>query len=337
MYGLMTKHAAAASVVLGLLSLGGLVSDIPRSTIVAVVGQTAISEHEVEQNMAADLSRLENEIYQAKRRHLDQLIATTLLMHEAKRRGISLDVVLAEVEGSAPPVTDLEIDRFIEASRSRLPNDAGLRDNVRRLIATQRGELTRAAYVDRLRQVELVMDFLPRPPVRRITVTTQNAPVKGAATAPVTLIEFADFYCPYCRKSEQAVNTILAKYGDRIRLVFKDLPLDGLHAGARKLSEAARCAAEQGLFWEFHDAAFGSTPDSKGHISELAMAQRVDADVETFERCVASGRYRSLVQSDVDEAARLGISGTPTFFVNGRILVGVQSVEGFSEVIDEEL
>jgi protein-disulfide isomerase len=133
---------------------------------------------------------------------------------------------------------------------------------------------------------------------------------------------------PSCPKPNQ--------YNGNVRLVHKDLPLESLHPQARQAAEAARCAHEQGKFWEYHDKLYANSP--KAGADELkSYAKEVGLDVDLFDRCLASGKYKAVVQQDLKEGAQLGLTGTPTFFINGREISGNQPFEAFEAIIDEEL
>jgi len=164
----------------------------------------------------------------------------------------------------------------------------------------------------------------------------EGAPSKGPAAALVTIVEFSDFHCPYCRTVVPTIAQVLARYPDKVRLVYRDFPLDGLHPGARRASEAARCAGDQGKFWAYHDLIYAAEPDSSPEQLKR-FAQQAGLDVGAFEGCLASGKHRPAVQQDVDEGIRLGVEGTPAFFINGRMLAGAQPLEAFVRIIDDEL
>ena len=127
-----------------------------------------------------------------------------------------------------------------------------------------------------------------------------------------------------------------AKYGDKVKVVFRDFPLEQLHPGSRKAHEAARCADEQGKFWAYHDVLFDKAPRSSAD-DLTAYAREVGLDLAKFDRCLASGKQKELVQKDIDEGARLGVNGTPAFFINGELLSGAQPLESFARVVDREL
>ncbi len=309
------------------------------ATVVATVDGDPITAAQLEAAVGAELGRLEQQIYEMKRQRLEQLIGERLMAREAARRQISVDALRkAEIHDKIAPVTDEEVTRFFEANKARLPNAPNIRDQIKRYLEMQGIEARATAFLDALRAGAKVAVTLEAPPVRRASVEVDGAPIRGDVSAPVTIVEFSDFHCPYCRTVQPTLLQVLERYKGKVRLVYKDLPLDGLHPNARRVSEAARCAGEQGKFWEFHDAAYAGlvgTDVSPESMRKLATAAALD--VAAFEQCLASDRHEAGIQRDMEQAERLGLSGTPAFFVNGRLLTGAQPLEAFAKVIDEEL
>lgn len=171
----------------------------------------------------------------------------------------------------------------------------------------------------------------------RITVETDDDPALGPANAPITIIEFSDYNCPYCRAwQQQVMGPLLEAYPDQIRFVYRDFPIVGGGAAGLAAAQAANCAGEQQAYWDYHAALFsGSFPlDSSGF---RAAAESLGLDAAALVDCVESGRHAEEVNQDLRYAAGLGIRGTPTFFINGIPLVGAQPLERFSEIIDAEL
>ena len=171
----------------------------------------------------------------------------------------------------------------------------------------------------------------------RISVNLGAAahPTLGPKNAPVTVIEFADFQCPFCKRSEDAVKAIHEKYGDRIQLVFMDFPLS-FHPHAMPAANAARCANAQGKFWQYHDALFAD--QSKLEPADLkATAKTLGLDTAKFNACFDKNQYGEAIQQDLEEGHRLNLNGTPTFFIDGREIVGAQPPENFVSIIDQEL
>jgi protein-disulfide isomerase len=174
--------------------------------------------------------------------------------------------------------------------------------------------------------------LLTPPPVVRVEVATAGALVRGPISAPVTIVEFSDFHCPYCKRVQPTLKQLLEKYPEKVRIAYRDFPLDQLHPQARKASEAARCALDQGKFWPFHDAVYAG-PTNASEATLRAAAEKSGA----FETCVEDATHRDAVQKDVEEGKRAGVTGTPAFFINGRFVSGAQSLEAFSTIVDDEL
>ena len=162
-----------------------------------------------------------------------------------------------------------------------------------------------------------------------------GAPFKGPETAPVTIVKFEDFDCSFCQRAQATLAQLLARYGGQVKLVHRDFPIDPLH-GKSLAHEAARCADHQGKFWTYHDALYASTRKSTSEELQ-AHAEAIGLDVGAFEQCLTGGTRRAVVQRDVDEGNRVGVEATPTFFINGRPLVGAQPLERFIQMIDDEL
>jgi protein-disulfide isomerase len=162
-------------------------------------------------------------------------------------------------------------------------------------------------------------------------------PVLGAEDAPVTIIEFADFQCPFCiRHFQEVYPQLQAQYGDQIRFVYKDFPLSTLHPDAYSAAIAAQCAKEQGMFWEYHDLLFGGA-QGLGREAYDAYAAQLGLDVAAMDACMDEDRYGDAVQTDYTQGSGLGVNSTPTFFVNGVAVVGAQPFALFAEIIDYEL
>lgn len=159
-------------------------------------------------------------------------------------------------------------------------------------------------------------------------------PQRGPDDAPVTIVEYSEFQCPYCRETERALRQTLDKYGDQVRLVYKDFPL-GFHKHAMDAALAARCADEQGQFWPYHDALFASGQLSAADLK--ATAAHLGLDRESFDSCLDERKYERVVRADQAEGSRLGADGTPYFLINGKSLSGAQSAAAFDSAISAEL
>ena len=211
-----------------------------------------------------------------------------------------------------------------------------VREQIRGYLQNQKIEAQKALFLKSLRSKAKVVTYLKPPPVFRAELSVAGEPFKGSEKAPVTIVKFEDFQCPFCKTVQPTIVELLKRYDGKVRLVHKDLPLDSLHPQARQAAEAARCADEQGKFWNYHDKLYANSP--KAGIDDLkSYAKDVGLDVAGFDRCLAGGKYKAVVERDLQAGAQLGLTGTPTFFINGRELSGAQPLEAFAALIDEEL
>jgi len=274
--------------------------------------------------------------YEARRRTLDEMIAQELFAREAKARGISSDaLVQQEVLSKMAPIGDADVLAWYQANQDRVqgaPLDQ-VREQIRQYLRQQEGSRVSVAFVDQLKK-KMKVDVTLDPP--RMTVAVpKDAPAMGPASAPVHLVAFSDFQCPYCAQSAPLMRQIAARYGDKVRIVFRDFPLP-IHPQAPKAAEAARCANAQGKFWDYHDRLFANQQAlSDGDLKRYA--QDLGLDAAGFGTCLDTGAFAGAVQADLTEGRSYGIGSTPTFFINGRLLSGAVPLEVFSRVIDEEL
>ena len=304
----------------------------------AEVDGVAITSEEVEKSLAGQLSKLEEQIYNLKRQRLDALINEKLLAKEAAKRSVSVPALLdAEVTAKVGLVTEQEIEKFYQDNKAQLKGEeASLREQIRSHLQNQKLAAKREEFLKSLRSQAKVVVNLKAPPVQRIEVSVQGAPFKGGAKASVTIVEFSDFHCPFCKQVVSTLAKLESQYGDAVKLVFRDFPIESLHPGASKAHEAARCANEQGKFWAYHDKLFAGPANSSPDLFK-GFAKEVGLDAAAFETCLGSGKHQEAIKKDIEEGQRVGVGGTPAFFINGRTLSGAQPLEAFARMIDEEL
>jgi protein-disulfide isomerase len=309
--------------------------------VVATVGGARITLGEVDARAltvpAANFGNLPlaQALYEARRAVLDEMIGTRLIDADAKSRGVERDaLVQQEITAKVNQPTDWDVAEWYKANQPRVQGATldQVAAPIRALLVQERTTAARKTYVDRLRASTSVTMSLDPP---RVAVSDGGRPSKGPANAPVQIVEFSDFECPFCFRVNPTVAQVLSTYGDRVRLVYRHLPLPN-HPNARPAAEAAACANEQGKFWEYHDRLFAdqsklAAADLKKHAADLGL------DSGTFNACVDSRRFQKEVDADMDAAQLLGVSGTPHFFINGRPLSGAQPLESFKTIIDEEL
>jgi protein-disulfide isomerase len=300
-------------------------------------GEPVLAE-QVDRALGVRLSELQEEIYRLKKQKLDQILQERLLANEARRRGISVAALLdKEVTSKVGLVTEREIEAFYRKNKARMPGDEGtVRQRIRSYLQQQKLSERRAEFIQALAARSNVVIHLKPPPQIRVEVGLKGAPFKGPADAPVTIVKFEDFQCPFCKRAQETFAQLESKYKSRLKIVHKDFPIDSLHPQARRAHEAARCASEQGKFWPYHDRLYAGAPKF-GDEDLKTYAKAVKLNLPAFANCLATGRYKDAVQRDYEEGSRLGITGTPTFFINGRYLNGAQPPEVFARIIEEEL
>ena len=306
--------------------------------IVAVINGEGVSLATLDQAVAPQIARLDEEAYEIRKQQLEDLINERLFSAEAKRRGLTVPALLqAEVTAKAGQATDADVQNFVATNRRRLPPDpTPVLPQVRAYLNTERTKARREAFASELRSRAHVQVMLKMPAVYRAPIDLTGAPAKGPDRAPVTIVEFSDFHCPYCRGVQSTLQQVLEKYPNDVRLVYKHYPIDSLHPQARRVSEASWCAQQQQRFWEFHDAVYASPPDASD-AAIASFATKAGLDIKTFDACLASGKAEPVVQAHISEGEHYGVNGTPGFFVNGRLLSGAVPLNSFSEIIDEEL
>ena len=329
------RQTLQAAIALAVGLAPGLVPGVAATDeVVAIVDGTPITSEALEASIQGQVLELRQREDQLRRKGLEELIAQALLDREAAARGVSVaELTRTEVTNKAR-VSPAEAKEFYAANRARL-GGVGEAEAIRQIVTglgRQREGERRAAFSLELRgkyPVEVRLEPF------RLEVGTGEGPVRGNAAALVTIVEFSDFQCPFCVRARPALKRVRDVYGDEVRFAFRHFPL-AFHEHAQKAGEAASCAGEQDRFWEMHDRLWANSSklrpaDLKEHATALGL------DSEAFTRCLDSGRYASLVEEDAREGARLGVSGTPAFFINGRPLVGAQPFEAFARVIDDEL
>jgi protein-disulfide isomerase len=325
-------------ILVGVLALPALAAETPVTEPIAEVNGEAITTKDLESALSVKLAKLEEQIYDLKRQELDSLIAQKLFAQEAAKRKISVSQLLdSEVTAKVPLITETEIDAFYQANKARIRgDDPETRQKIRAFLQQQKFDAKEALFIQTLRSQGKVIVRLQPPPLTRVEVSIKDAPFRGPVDAPVTIVEFSDFECPFCKRAHATLMQLFSKYPGKVKLAYRDFPLDSIHHQAQRAAEAARCAQDQGKFWEYYDLLFAKSPklapdDLKRYAAEVAI------DGKKFEECLTAGVHKNMIQEDVNEGKRLGITGTPAFFINGRPLTGAQPLEAFTRVIDDEL
>jgi protein-disulfide isomerase len=316
------------------------------SKVLAVVNGQPVNMDDVEQAAApaiksieARKAQFEIEIQRDRRtaleEALDGIVRDRVLAAEAQKRKITVDELIAiQVDGAVPRPTDEEIVQFYNAHQADL--EGSLADNaaaIRDYLRNDRRQPVYDAFVARLKNDYGVKSYLEP---ERAVIAIAGRPSKGPIDAPVTIAEFSDFECPFCRALFPTLKRIEQDYKDKVRIVYLQFPLVSLHTRARKAAEASLCAYEQNKFWELHDAMFNDQ-QNLGVDDLKQKAAKLSLDMKAFNSCLESGKYLTEIQGDVAEGVRVGVSGTPAMFINGRLIVGAQPYAEIQKVIEDEL
>lgn len=307
------------------------------ATVVATVGDERVTLRQVDELVADELEALQRQFarqqHDVRRKGLERYTDEKIVNAEMKRRGMPDDATPDALLTDLVAPTDAEVKAFFEEHKEETEGQPfeALQDRIRSYLHDQRKQEGFGKLLSELRRKAGVTITLPE---IRVPVAT-TGPSSGPADAPVTIVEFADFECPYCTRGAAAIKQVLEVYGDKVRVVFVDYPLE-FHANAGKASEAAHCAGKQGRFWELHDALFANqsaldVPSLKGYAKGLGL------DVAAFDACLDGGEMAVKVEEGLQRGQKVGVNGTPAFFVNGIPLEGAMPFESFKELIDREL
>jgi protein-disulfide isomerase len=302
------------------------------ATVVAEVGGQKLTRADLEQHQAAKLLQSRYQYYLSEHEAVNQLIEDHLLEMQARREHLTVEQLLQrEVTSKVKEPTEDQLQVFYEGLQSNEPY-AAVREKIVATLRQVRLTKARDAYLQSLRSQASVRIALAPPEAE---VALDNAPRRGPQDAPVLIVEFADYECPYCQRIHPELKKLEEEFAGKVAVAFKDFPLP-MHAHAEKAAEASRCAAEQGNFWDFHDLLFDNAPKfDPAQLKEHARALKLDA--ARFDKCLDTGEQAAAVRKDFAEGQRLGLTGTPSFFINGHYLSGAVKYDTLREVVEQQL
>jgi protein-disulfide isomerase len=298
----------------------------------AKINGRVVARSELYDKEASTLLQQRYDHYRAEREALDRLIDNELLETEARHRGVTVQQLIAqEITTNVKDPTEEQLEVFYEGLQIDQTFEAVKRQLIARLRQA-RTKKSREAFLSSLRS-QAKIEVLLSPPYT--DVASDDAPARGQKNAPVAIVEFADFECPFCRQMQPEIERLVKEYDGKLTLFYKEFPL-AIHPHAEKASEAARCAGEQGAFWAYHDILFR---DGSGlEVAQLKESARVlGLNVTRFNLCLDSAAQAPAIQKDLAQGLRLGLAGTPGFFINGHFLSGVVSYETLREIVEQQL
>ena len=312
-------------------------ADDPK-TVVATVGDHKITEQDLDQKIkpqidqmrAALAKRVEDLIrdktFEVKRKTLEAMADDYLISQAAAQQKLSPDDYVKKEFAGPSGVKEADAKKFYD--KNKTPNAAPF-DQIKPQLMEM---MNRQALLDRLHKTEPVKIMLEP---KRLAVDSSGHPSLGAKQAPITIVEFTDFQCPFCKASEATVKEIRTKYGDKVRVVHMDFPLS-FHSHALDAAKAARCANDQNKFWQFHDSLFAN----QGKLAPADLKQTAKSlgmNGPEFDACFDKAKHEDEIKKDMAMGEKLGVDGTPAFFIDGRPLVGAQPLPQFEQIIDDEL
>jgi protein-disulfide isomerase len=283
-------------------------------------------------------AQAEQALYDGRKSALDAIIADVLVAEAAKAKNVTPEAfVQAEVGKRIKPVTDADVRTFYVQNSERMQGRSFEQMNpaIHQFLDEQQQTTARQNLIAELRKAGPPVRVLMDAPRASVAVTGDD-PSQGSATAPVTVVEYSDFQCPFCGRVVPTLKDIRTKYGDKVRLVWKDFPLTQIHPQAFVAAQAGNCAREQGKFWEYHDRLFANQQALQPEFLKKYAAE-VGLDAAKFNTCLDSSKYEARVQESLGAGTRLGITSTPTVYINGRMVNGAQPIEVFQTLIDDEL
>jgi protein-disulfide isomerase len=312
------------------------------SAVAARVGDRVITVGEVDAKWrelnAAEQLKAQNNLYTGRRAALDIIIGDMVLTRAAAAKGVTLEQYLREeIPRRAKAVTPADVEAFYSANKGEIGDRSidDVRPAIVQMLERSRRDEAREALLASLRKDAGPTEIGLEPPRQDVAVEPSD-PMRGPKSAPVTIVEFSDYQCPFCARATPVLARVRATYGDRVRIVWKDFPLDEIHPRANELAQAARCAGDQDKYWEFHDRVFSAQDAAAGTPLE-DYAKAVGITPSQFVECVKSKRHAKAVTGGQDAGNTLGVEATPTFFINGRLVSGAQPYDVFARIIDDEL
>jgi len=315
--------------------VGATTTDPTTREVVATIDGETITSADLDRLATFKLIKVKSDEYRIRKAVLDDLVTDRLLHLEAARRGVTVEQLLSdEVDHAVQAATAEELTLIYSATKDKfqaLPENVA-KEQIAANLRAQRIAKRKSEFVHQLRAKSSVTTLLEPP---RVHITEEGASIMGHADAPVTIIEFSDFECPFCSRAAQSLKEVMSKYPDSVRIAFRHFPLSS-HTDAEGAARAAVCAEEQGRFWQLHDLLFANAPKlTKPELHDYAV--RAGLDAQRFETCFASESARAAVTRDVAAGTKYGVMSTPAIFINGRLVGGAIPTTNMLEIVDEEL
>ena len=331
---------------------GGL--GLAADQVVAQADGITITGADVDKGTAGDVYKLEEQLYQTRRGWAENEIAKRLLERKAHETDPKMgyeEYLAKEVDSKIPATSDATAQMYYKQNSAHfnkkpdgtVPSFDEIKDQIRRFLDQQNKNQAEQEYVQKLMDDSHVKFVLEAPEPPTMQVSADDDPSTGPKDAPVTIIEFADYECPACRQAALQMPQLLTKYKDKVRLVFRDYPLSK-HPDAFPSAIAADCALEQGndKFWTYHDLLYQKQIDGLGQANLKQYARDAGLDATKFDACFTAqmsdpnSKATQEIKHDMEDGDTAGVTATPTFYVNGKMVSGF-SMDQLSQLVDNEL
>lgn len=310
----------------------------PNETTAARIGGVEVSYSELYKGVESDIYEAELKVWEIKMNRLQAVVLEKLMEADPNKKGLTNDQYLEKYITQSAKPTDKDVQQFIK--ERKIPaehiNDQ-MRERIKKFLEIELKKKFIEKWIGQKTAKSPVEVYMKKPVRPVFEVAVGDAPFMGGADAKVTVVEFSDFQCPFCKKGAKIMDELKKKYGNKIKIVFKQFPLP-FHNHAHSAAQAALCAYEQdkAKFWKMHDEMFGDQTqlDAEGL---KKTAAKIGLKADEFDKCLGSGKMAAKVNADMEQGKNVGVKSTPTFFVNGQMVNGAHPVETFSEIIDAEL
>ncbi len=296
-----------------------------------------LTEKDLEKDMSGQYKRVRSEYESKIQELLTDLAVRRMFELEAKENDKSVDEYVKGLVSTAPVPSSDEIEKTYKSLKEGGRIKGSLNEMRGRIMQFLMQEKQRTVMSNEISRLKEKYNYNTH--IARTEVAVGDDPTRGGnASAPITIVEFSDFECPFCRRAQSTTSVLREKYGDKIRWVFKDFPLD-FHPQSMGAHIAAECVRKQdeGKFWKYFDRMFSGEQNILHPDSLRKEAQALNIDMNQFDKCLVDPAIKAEVENDIAEGQGVGVTGTPAFFVNGRMISGALPVEEFEKIISEEL
>lgn len=306
--------------------------------VVAKMGDVKITEAELMEGAESEIYEAESKLFEVKFNKLRSVIMQKLMDKDPNKKNMTNDQYMDKYIAGNVKISEKDIDAFIK--KQNIPQEhlnPMVREKIKNYLEMEKKKEAMDKWLAEQTKKTPVEVYIAKPKRPTHDIVLGDAPTMGGSDAKVTVVEFSDFQCPFCAKGAEVIQELKKKYGNKIKVAFKNFPLP-FHNQAEGAAVAGLCAQEQSneLFWKMHDGMF-LQQDQLDVESLKKLAKKIGAKAEAFDQCLTSNKHLARVKADIEEGKKYDVKSTPTFFVNGQMINGAQPIEVFAELIDEEL